>query len=331
MVEVLVNDLKIAFIELNFFKSLESLAGSFSITTRKRLEIGKTIRIVINDQVCLDGYVEVSTSKLSSTGTSYTASGRDKTGDLVDSCIETKEIKDKSLLEVLQSLTAKFGIESKTLEKLKISLKPNPGDSIFTALTKVLGPREIKMFTRSGELHAGKILIASKPEFVFEEAKNIMSIEYTEDHTGRYRQYIGKKSIHDADLINFINPGKAKPIKDILLEDDGIQRPRSLILVSEEPEFECKQQKDLRKAKSKFVTLTTKGFHNDNKLFEVGKIAKINSPSMGLKEENMIINSVSINVSRSEKKVTKIELVSSVPSKVKAEKKEKEQKEWIKT
>ncbi len=168
---------------------------------------------------------------------------------------------------------------------------------------------------------------------MFEEAKNILSIEYTEDHTGRYRKYQGKKTIH-TDIIDWINSDKKKkssqPIKDTLIEDTGIQRQRSLLLVSEEPEFECRQQKDIRKAKSKFVSLTTIGFHQKNKLFDVGKTAKIVSPSLGI-DEKMIINNVTFNVSRSEKKVTKIELVSEIPIAKKPIKQQKEkEKEWIK-
>jgi prophage tail gpP-like protein len=306
------------FIEFYLHKSLDNLAGSFSITTRKRLEIGKTLKIVINGQICLDGYIEVSTSSLTSSGVCFTASGRDKTGDLVDSCIDIKEVKNKPLKEVVEGITIKLGIACKSNEKFKISLNPNPGDTIFAALSKVLAPKEIHLFTRNGELHVGQIEIETKPEFIFEEGRNILSIEYTENHTERFQKYIGKKV-----KVYF----EQEKTKDVIIEDADIKRPRHLILVSDEPKTECKQQKEIRKAKSRTVTLSVMGYHQDSKLFEVGKIAQVLSKSLGL-SENFIINQLSFNVSRNEKKITKIDLIS--PNSIEKPKKEKAPSAWDK-
>lgn len=306
----------IEFIDFYLYKSLDNLAGSFSITTRKRLEIGRTIRILIGSLVCLDGYIEISTSSMNFNGLRFTSSGRDKTGDIVDSCIETKEIKNQPLQSAVQGLIKDLQIKCKTDETFKLSLKPNPGDTIFNALKKVLHPKDIYLFTRNGDLHLNSLKSEVKPEYTFEEGKNILSIEYTENHTERFKNYVGKR------VLGFFQEHTPK---DVLIADDEIKRPRRLVLISESPQTECKQQKDLRKAKSKTITLTAMGYLQDNKLFEVGKMAQVISKSVGILE-NFIINSVTINVSKNERKVTTLELIS--PNTLKTPKIEKAASPW---
>ena len=165
MLKLSINGVKTQYLELQVSKHIDYLAGSFNAKLLERFKPGDSIRIEITKQVLLNGYIDVSKSSLTAKGRTFQISGRDKTGDLVDSCLESpKTYKEESLVEIVKEYVKDFNIEVSG-PNTKVSYTPTPGNTIFKALSDLAIKDNLRLITRGGRLSFEKLQLEKKHFF----------------------------------------------------------------------------------------------------------------------------------------------------------------------
>jgi prophage tail gpP-like protein len=299
MLSLLVDNKETSFLELRVSKDIDDFAGLFTAKVLAPIKVGTLIQIKLQGKYILEGFVEVSQCSLSSRGKEYQIQGREKTGDLVDSCLEsTKSFSKKSLAAISQEYTKTFGIKVHAPDVL-VSYTPNPGATIFKALSDLAIKSKLRVVTRGGEIHFDKIKPNQEVLYRFEEGKNILSAIYTDDSRERFKKYVG---------ISTISSWETEPTKEISFLDDDIRRNRVLIFLGDENLKEkCLSQRNLRKGKAEIVSIVVHGYEHNGRIPDLLEAAQIKLSSFGLEKTLMIVG-VSFQIDKEQKKVLKLKL-----------------------
>ena len=301
MLNLLLDNKETSFLELRVSKDIDDFAGLFTAKVLAPIKIGTLVQIKLQGKSVLEGFVEVSQCSLSSRGKEYQIQGREKTGDLVDSCLEsTKSYSKKSLATIAQEYTKAFGIKVHAPEVL-VSYTPNPGSTVFKALSDLAVRSKLRVVTRCGEIHFDKIEPNPEAMYRFEEGKNILSAVYTNDSRERFQKYVG---------ISTTNSWETEPTKDkeTSFLDDDIRRNRVLVFLGDENLKEkCLYQKNLRKGKAETVSIVVHGYEHNGRIPDLLEAAQIKLSSFGLEKTLMIVG-VSFQIDKEQKKILKLKL-----------------------
>ena len=182
-------------------RSIEQLAGAFELSVTERWSGQDTVRpirpgaacqILIDDVPVITGYIDDVRMSYDSGSHTVSVSGRDKAGDLVDCSAAFFPYVGMSLLSIATRLCKPFGIA--VIDEAKANgafstLRPNPGDSVFTSLdacAKVRGVLIVSdgnggiVITRASKTRIGAALVLGE---------NILSSVSTFSHKDRFSEY----------------------------------------------------------------------------------------------------------------------------------------------
>ena len=131
--------------EVTVSKSIENLCGSFDFSTTVKESAGLVIqndlkaqdevKIFIDDTLILTGNIESLSISYSTSDHSIRVSGRDKTGDLIDSSIVQKNYKQTNFIKLATAILTDNGYSSiKILNKIAsssaLTVGATPGNGI---------------------------------------------------------------------------------------------------------------------------------------------------------------------------------------------------------
>lgn len=315
--------------------SIDALTNTFSFSSsaNKRIdfEFGVEDECVIyadGDKI-ETGHVEIISG--SGTGNSYTIdiTGRDNTGDIVDSMIGTLNdikapIKLKKVVEiVIAHIGAEIDVVDETgfeFEEAEDSLAPEAGDNAFKFLEKIARIKKAILTSNANgdvviERAAGEIIKAQITNVVNGSRNNVINYSFSFDNTGRFNRYesIGNSNINLLSILGSQTP-KSVVDKRGFITDKRIREGRQFIISSESPGSSPKMKEraqweaNIRKARSKVYTATVSGFRNQTgNLWTPNTIIRIRDDHAKI-NDSMLINSVTYRLDE-DGRTTEISLI----------------------
>jgi prophage tail gpP-like protein len=278
---------------------------------------GDECKVIVDDILVLTGFIEVIDVSYDSGSHTIGISGRDKTGDMLDSTIDTvPDISGENLtLKLLiEKVIESLGLDLQVIDEVKPApfnvaediSAPEPGDNAFQFIEEHARKRQVLLTSNAD----GNIVIASNSEtravgavqhILNATDNNVLSSSFSFDTSGRFNLYKMTSSLNptplnnagDTDLTSLVNQGGG-------VLDTSIRKGRQLILVSETPlsnsncEKRAKWEADIRKARGLLYSATVNGFKSGDALWQINRLYQIVDDFVG-KEESMLCNSISFN------------------------------------
>ena len=180
-------------------RSIEAAAGSFSLVVSDRrswpIPMGAAARALIDDEPVVTGNVERVAVRLDGRTHQLEVSGRDTTGDLVDSSaiVAPGEWHQSGLARIAREIASPFGIAvevSGDEGEPFLTYGTQPGETCFEVLERAARLRGL-LVTTSGN---GKLLLARPSSQVapvaLVEGVNLLGGELELDDTARFRRYV---------------------------------------------------------------------------------------------------------------------------------------------
>ena len=283
---------------------------------------GDSCRVIVNDIRVLTGSIEVIEVSYDANEHIIIAQGRDKTGDLLDSNIDT--ISDLrapiTLKEIIEKVIDNIDSDIKVIEDVTTDpfnaaedvASPEPGENAFDFIEKYSRKRQV-LLTSDGD---GNIVITSGSSetsigniqhIIGANDNNVLSSSFTFDTTGRYNVYKFASQLNPFAL-NLAGDTDIKSVVDQKGKtfDPDIRIGRQLILISEvsssddQNESRAKWEANIRKARGLVYAVTVSGYRidptdNSSDLWQINKLYQIVDDYLG-KSEPMLCNSVTFTL-----------------------------------
>ncbi len=284
---------------------------------------GDSCRIIVNDIRVLTGSIEVIEVNYDANQHVIIVQGRDKTGDLLDSNIDT--ISDLrapiTLKEIIEKVIEKvIGLDIKVIEDVTTEpfnaaedvAAPEPGENAFDFIEKYSRKRQV-LLTSNGD---GNIVITSGStetsigniqHIIGANDNNVLSSSFTFDTTGRYNVYKFVSQLNPFSL-NFAGDTSIKSVVDQSGQtfDPDVRIGRQLILIAstsssdDQNELRAKWEANIRKARGLVYAVTVSGYRIDptddnSDLWQINKLYQIVDDYLG-KSEPMLCNSVTFTL-----------------------------------
>jgi prophage tail gpP-like protein len=303
-------------------RSIESVCGSFSLSLSANP--GWPIReddecvVMLDEEVIITGYVDVPEASFSESEHSVSVSGRDRTGDIVDSSavLKTWEFYNTPVLVLAQRLCQPFGIPVTLAFGLELPPPParlsvDPGDSVYdvieracrtAALLPVADGRGGLRLMRPGTDRTHTALV---------EGENLKAGSVTRDATGRFRTYTVRGQHSGGDSLS----GASAATVQATAEDPNVGRAARVLLVRPEGNMTAALAKtraaweaSVRAARSLSVSVTVQGWTQGNgALWPVNALVPVRSPKLDIDGE-MLITEATYNLDDSTGTTTTLQL-----------------------
>lgn len=282
---------------------------------------GEAARAYVNGKKVLTGWIEVVDVSYDSRIHMINVSGRDKTGDLLDSTISKisdlrapitlKEVIEKVIDHIGADIKVVDEVEPPPFEESQDLIAPEPGDNAFKFIEKLSRKRQVIL--RSNP--SGDVVIAkgepgrgsgAVQHIIGAEDNNVLASNFSFDTTGRFNSYQFASQLNPAVL----NLAGKIGLDSVANQGGGASDPdvrsgRQLVLVAEAPfsndqnEARAKWEANIRKARGLVYSATVPGFAVDggqgNDLWDVAKVYPIHDDYVG-KVEPMLCNTVTFTL-----------------------------------
>ncbi len=234
---------------VSLFRSIDTISSSFRLEfkdswTADRKPFGLNpqdeIRIEINGVAMLTGYIDSLDAGLKDS-TTYTATGRDRSADLVDCSVPLSpaQYKNLTLLTLCNTLAKETGVTFRVGVGLAASaLAPfpvwavQPDEKIFESIERACRTRGVLMVTDgSGQVYlSGTGVLKSLTPLI--EGENIKSISYKIDYSERYSDYTVRGQDRNTVAAGFGGTSGSSSVKGTA-SDAGVKRKRRLTIQAE--------------------------------------------------------------------------------------------------
>lgn len=265
--------------ELSLTTTIEAVSRSFSVTAVSRevralqgrdIRAGAACRVSMNGVRLLTGYIDAVEADLTADSHNIDISGRDRTGDLVDSSARhaTGEWRDQTILQVASDLCAPFGIAVRATTDVGDvfeSWQVQAGESVVECLQRMARQRGLLL-----QSDDGGNLVLCKPGSAriatpLIRGVNILRSRGSVSLRDRYSEIIvqGQSDFSDFRSASEVTEGEARAT------DAEIGRYRPLVVVVDDADDETMLQdralweRSTRAAQGTRVTYTVAGWHHD--------------------------------------------------------------------
>lgn len=315
---------------------LDALSNTFSFTAigtdsnRPPFKVGDSCRVYVNDEIVLTGHIEVIDGSYDAGSHVITYSGRDKTGDFIDSTISSlsdlgTSISLKSIIEkVLNNIGLDIDVidnaEPNKFNPAEDIAAPEPGENAFAFVEKLARKRQVILTSNSDgniviEQTPGETLIHALQNIIGAENNNILSASFSYDTTGRFNLYKMSSGLNLSPLSGSIST------KDIVNQnasviDANIRAGRQLVLVPEgsyssaENGKRAQWESRIRQARGQLYSAVVQGYTppDFDDLWKVNTVIGVADDLAGVNAE-MMINSITYNLDTSTGRTTTLSLV----------------------
>jgi prophage tail gpP-like protein len=314
------------FVSANCSLRLDALSNTFSFEAVAPedeplpFKGGESCRIIVSGEVVLTGSIEVVNINYNEDDHTINISGRDKTGDLLDSTLDNiDDLRGEGLTlkAIIEKVISSLGLDLQVIDEVNPEpfnaaedvSSPEPGDNAFQFIEKYARKRQVLLTSNAD----GNVVIASNSgiqadgvvqHIIGSEDNNVLNSNFSYDITGRFNAYKMASALNptplnlagDTGLASLVNQGGR-------VFDETIRKGRQLVLISETPfsdkncENRAKWEADIRKARGLAYSATVNGFRIANDtgaLWRTNRLYQIVDDFVG-KIEPMLCNSVSFN------------------------------------
>ena len=295
--------------EISVTTGIEQLAGQFDLTLALRNQLGSLpddlkCAVNIDGQPVVTGFVDDDIETISPAEHSAQVTGRDATGDLVDSsaAIEGSSWTNRTLDQIARDLVAPFEIPVVVATDVGAPFAyehTQPGETIYEQLARGARMRGVLLttdglgrlvITREGTDRVGRIRLGK-------EIKQAVRIRTRRD---RFQRYLCRGQVPGTDLHN--GDVATQPSSEIT--DAQIRRKRLLIIDVLDPadDAECKQiaqwEKTQRIGRSEAIEATVKGWTFNGKPWRPNTRIEIDLRPLVRELQTLLIAQVNYRIGR---------------------------------
>jgi prophage tail gpP-like protein len=285
-------------------RSLEEVAGQFELGVTDRwpeqdmpraIRTGDRAAVMIDGETVVTGFVDSTAVSLDATAHTITISGRDATADLVDCGAVHKlgEWRGATLTQIAGDLAAPYGVKVHTQTSVGAAFPSwsiQPGESAFECLERAARQRGVLLMSDGvgglvlGKAGAGRIGTA------IVEGENLLRGNVRNDASQRFSTYILKGQQSGSDDVF----GEAASALKATATDEGVSRPRTLVLVAEDEgdqaalQRRAKWEASVRAARALTVESAVIGWRHASGLWSPNRTVQVRSPTLGVDRELLI-------------------------------------------
>jgi len=337
MIEIVANGIPYTdFVSASVTRSLESLANDFEFTASSvkgfpPLKVGDKVEILVDRKRQVTGYIGKASGNDQEGSHTVTYSGRDLTGDFIDSSINIiGDIRDgitlKGLIEIVidhlgQPIKVIDNLNPEPFNAAEDIISPEVGDSAYDFVRKYAAKRQA-MLTSDGD---GNIVITqSSPadsgealqRLVSSESNNILSQTFDIDSDKRFNKYISRGQL-DTRAVNLGGDTGIDSIEDQGGEfvDSEVRAGRQRVDVEsegysgEQLKNRAKWSSQIAKARALRFSCVAKGHSSPSgEVWQENTLVQINSEVADINRK-MLINTVTFSEGEGQPTVTSFEFV----------------------
>ena len=320
------------FTSASSIRRLDALSNTFGFGTTSLDGLplpfrgGEACRVFADEELILTGFIELVNVDMGTEDHGIDVQGRDRTGDLLDSSMDSKaDIRASSLKRIIEKVIAHLDPTTKKANRIQVVdeanparfdpvkdvAAPEPGQNAFEFIEKLARKRQV-LLTSNGD---GAIVISSGSGTEVDAtiqhrarddgSNNVQTFSVSYDTTGRFNLY---KSTSQGNLVT-LNLAGVVGNDQIVSQganksaiDEEIRKGRQWILVGEstmsssENLKRARWERNTNRAKGKVYVATVTGFRNQTgELWGVNQIIQVNDEFAGI-EAKMLVDSVTFNL-----------------------------------
>lgn len=304
------------FTEIKAKRSMRAACGQFSIAASTRTQAfsdfpikrGNRCRIIVDGQVWLTGFIERISPSYDSETLDVTMSGRDVTGDVVDSTVipEISINGPISLLDLVTTSLRQMGITNNVINLVsdlelfsaREIIAPDIGTGLYDFLEAYCRKRGVLLLTDND----GNLMITRSTTTLSDislqnkvgEENNIVSASASFDDTGRYNRYLVLSQINLATLTYDGESVENASGRSAQTFDDAIRSARTKCLIAENPSTipECQEraiwEANVSRSRSIQYSCKVDGHSYNGQAFDYNKLITIDDDYVGVQGEMLI-------------------------------------------
>lgn len=321
-------------------KNIDSISSTFTVGMLDKwrekgdlwpLGPGELAQVLIGKNVVMNGFIDKMEVEVSNEDRQMSISGRDKTGDLVDTSAlsETKknQFKNVTVKDLADHYCSLYGIKvinkANDLGKKFTIFTVKQGETVFEVLERAAKLRGLLLVSSfSGDLvitnraggnieavpssknlkkehdflaDAKKVIALARSSVDLKQGENILFASANYDNTERFQQYVVKGQSHGTDTLWGLHV--TSPVAAAF--DQGVKRYRPLIVVAEGNVkiLDCQKraawEATTRAAKACEISITVQGWLKpDGSLWDVNTLASVDAGFVGVGGQNLLIRGV---------------------------------------
>ena len=293
---------------------------SFSLTSEEANPLpfrgGEKCQILVDGEKILTGHIEIVNVDGSATNHSIEITGRDNTGDILDSKIGSlakiippislKSLIEKVIKHIGSSISVVDNFGPKIFVKAGDDFEPDVGQDAWDFIETIARKRQVLLSsTADGDVlitrASGKEIDATLQHLISNDNNNVLEYSVSYDTTGRYNVY---KMNTQLNVIALVHAGSFSN-KDVVNQsgqstDLLIRKGRQLILIAESsgsnPIDRSQWELNVRRARGKVYAATVHGFRNQTgNLWTVNELVQVEDEFAGI-NSRMLVNSIEFNI-----------------------------------
>ena len=317
-------------------RRLDALSGTFNFQIVSKfgnplpIKVGDDVNVIVNNETILTGTVEVLAVSYNANQHIINITGRDLTGDLIDSSLDSLgDTLPTTLKEIIELVLDQLNIGISVIDQANTEpfnqaedvVAPEPAQNAFDFIEQYARKRQV-LLTTNGDSDilitrsTGTEINSPLRNILNGSSNNIKSADVTYDTTGRFNIYkfasalnpIALNNTSDTSISNIVDQ-KGQVV------DDEVAVGRQLVLISENPfsdsenDLRAEWEKNIKKSKGIVYNATLQGFLNDlNETWKVNNIISIVDDFAGI-NSRMLINSVTFSFDLNNGSQTRLGLV----------------------
>lgn len=303
--------------------ALDTLANDFSflavLPAGEQLPFkgGEECTVIVDGELVLTGTIEDIGGSYDAGSHGITISGRDKTGDLIDSSINImddirapitlKQVIEKVIEHIGADITVIDNATPEPFNKAEDIVSPKPGDNAFSFIEGYAQKRQV-LLTSNAE---GNIVITNSQatsgggvlqNAVKAEINNILAATWSYTTSGLFNKYVQKGQL-DPVALDF---GESKSDDGVVSQegetlDANIREGRQLVMVSDKGFSRAQLQtraewsKKIRQARSVTYSCTVQGFQNSgNVLWKLNTLVPVFDAFADIDRE-LLVNTITFS------------------------------------
>jgi prophage tail gpP-like protein len=305
---------------------------SFSLTSNQGDPLpfrgGEACIVKVDGEKIITGHIEIVNVDGDSSDHSISVTGRDNTGDLLDSNLGSlddirpvttlKRIIEIVIKHIGSTISVVEEFEPKPYVTAEDLASPEPGQDVWDFIETLARKRQVLL---SSDADGNVLITRSKSEevdatlqhLIGRNDNNVLKYSVSYDTTGRYNVYRMSTQLNPVALVN-----AGRFSNETIVSQNGqstdkeIRAGRQLVLVAENagstPIDRAKWEANVRRARGKIYSATVHGFRNQTgNIWAVNELIQVNDEFAGI-NSRMLVSSVEFNLS-SEGRLTTLALV----------------------
>jgi prophage tail gpP-like protein len=299
---------------------LDALSDTFSFNAVKKPGIplpfkgGEDCQVEVDGEIVLTGFIEVVDVDGDSTSHNIELTGRDRTGDILDSKLSKgievttsttlKIIIEKALINIGSSIEVIEEFTPTPFKKVDDLESGEDGETVWNFIESLARKKQVLLSSNSlGNLvitrSSGNEIDASIRHRVgdINGLNNVKSYSYSYDSTGRYNVYRISTQQNPNTIINAGDIKNEELVhQSVSILDNEIRKGRQLALVAENTGSSLRDraiwEQNIRNARGNVYSATVQGYRNQTgAIWKTNTIVRVHSDYAGI-DSRMLINAV---------------------------------------